>query len=288
MDEELKLIGEKIEKFKYILVEHIELFEEDSPYELEASKVVRAQIIQIHADALIYGKRQAMESMKEFGMKIGNRIMEIGVSLDKIIAEIQLGRNLFWSFIEEEVSNRHYSIEVLLKASSMIDAILDEFLYCMSVSYVNYYKEIAKSANESLKKIKENQEVMEELATPIVQTMLPDVLLVPLIGRIDEWRMESMQSTVLQKSTDFHAEVLILDFSGITYTKDDNMFSLLDQLVGALALMGTETMFVGFTPAVVRQIIKLDFSHQVKSFLSFAQAMEHIVKRRGITVQYAE
>ena len=219
MDEELKLIGEKIEKFKYILVEHIELFEEESPYELEASKVVRAQIIQIHADALIYGKGQAMESMKEIGMKIGNRIIEIGVSLDKIIGEIQLGRNLFWSFIEEEVSNRHYSIEVLLKASSIIDAILDEFLFCMSVSYVNHYKEIANSANESLKKIKENQEVMEELATPIVQTMLPDVLLVPLIGRIDEWRMKSMQSTVLQKCTDFHAEVLILDFSGITYTK---------------------------------------------------------------------
>ena len=27
--EELKLIGEKIEKFKYILAEHIELFEEE-------------------------------------------------------------------------------------------------------------------------------------------------------------------------------------------------------------------------------------------------------------------
>ncbi|MFJ7640315.1 STAS domain-containing protein [Peribacillus sp. NPDC097264] len=287
MEEELVLIGEKIEKFKYILVQHLELFEEDSPYDLETSKVIRAQIIQIHADALIHGKAQAMESMSEIGMRVGNRIVEMGVSLDKIIGEIQLARNLFWSFIEEEVSNRHYSIEVLLKASSIIDAVLDEFLYCMSVSFVNYYKKIAKSANESLKKVKENQEVMEELATPIVQTMLSDVLLVPLIGRIDEWRMGSLQSTVLQKCNDSHAEVMILDFSGITYTQDDNMFSLLDQLVGALALMGTETMFVGFTPAVVRQIIKLDFSHQVKSFLSFAQAMEYIVKQRGITIQYS-
>lgn len=285
MEVELRSIGEKIEKFKYILVEHIELFEEDSSYDPEASKIVRAKLIQIHADALIHDKDQAIKNMNKVGMEIGKRMLELDVSLDKIIDEIQLGRNLFWSFIEEEVSNRHYSIEVLLKASSIIDTILDEFLHCMSVSYVNYYKKIAKSANDSLKKIKENQEVMEELATPIVQTVLDGVLLLPLIGRIDEWRMESVKSKVLQKCSDLDVEVLIMDFSGITYSKDNHMFSLLDQLVGALAMMGTETIFVGFTPDVARQIIKLDFAHQVKSFLSFAHAMGYIMKRRGLAIQ---
>ncbi|MFF2289809.1 STAS domain-containing protein [Peribacillus butanolivorans] len=284
--EELKLIGEKIEKFKYILAEHIELFEEEeSPFNLEVSKEVRAQLIQIHADALIHGKAQAMESMKKTGMEIGKQIVDMGIPLDKHIEEIQLVRNLFWSFIEEEVSNRYYSIEILLKASSIIDAILDQFIHCVSISYVNYYKEIAIVANESLQKIKENQEVMEELATPIVQTIFKDVLLVPLIGRMDDWRMESMQSTVLQKCADLHAEVLILDFSGITFTKENNMFLLLDQLVGALSLMGTETMFVGFSPDVVRQIVQLAFANQVKSFLSFGQALDYIFKQRGLALQ---
>ncbi|MBR8646150.1 hypothetical protein KEH51_26590 [[Brevibacterium] frigoritolerans] len=84
------------------------------------------------------------------------------------------------------MSNRYYSIEILLKASSIIDAILDQFIHCVSISYVNHYKEMAKMANDSLQKIKENQEVMEELSTPIVQTVLKDVLLLPLIGRIDD------------------------------------------------------------------------------------------------------
>ncbi|CAH0255022.1 RsbT co-antagonist protein RsbRD [Peribacillus sp. Bi96] len=284
--EELRMIGEKIEKFKYILVEHIELFEEEDPLlDFETSKEVRSQLIQIHADALIHGKEQAMESMKVTGMTIGKRIVDMGVPLDKNIGEAQLVRNLFWSFIEEEVSNRYYSIEILLKASSIIDAILDQYIHCVSISYVNHYKQMAKAAKDSLKKIKENQEVMEELATPIVQTFLKDVLLIPLIGRIDDWRMESMQSTVLQKCADFHAEVLIMDFSGITFTKESNVLSLLDQLVGALSLMGTETMFVGFTPDVVKQIVKLDFANQVEAFLSFAQAMEYLFKQRGLAIQ---
>ncbi|MFD9627946.1 STAS domain-containing protein [Peribacillus muralis] len=284
--EQLRMIGEKIEKFKNILVEHIELFdEEDSRYDLETSKQVRSQLIQIHADALIHGKEQAMSSMKAAGMIIGKRIVDMGISLDKSIEEAQLLRNLFWSFIEEEVSNRYYSIEILLKASSIIDSILDQYIHCISISYVNHYKQMATVANESLQKIKENQEVMEELATPIVQTVLKDVLLFPMIGRVDDWRMESMQSRLLQKCADLHAEVLIIDFSGITFTKESNMLFLLEQLVGALSLMGTETVVVGFTPDVVKRIVKLDFANQVKAFLSFAQAMEFIFKQRGLALQ---
>ncbi|WP_057912182.1 STAS domain-containing protein [Peribacillus muralis] len=284
--EQLRMIGEKIEKFKNILVEHIELFdEEDSRYDLETSKQVRSQLIQIHADALIHGKEQAMSSMKATGMIIGKRIVDMGITLDKCIEEAQLLRNLFWSFIEEEVSNRYYSIEILLKASSIIDSILDQYIHCISISYVNHYKQMATVANESLQKIKENQEVMEELATPIVQTVLKDVLLFPMIGRVDDWRMESMQSRLLQKCANLHAEVLIIDFSGITFTKESNMLFLLEQLVGALSLMGTETMVVGFTPDVVKRIVKLDFANHVKAFLSFAQAMEFIFKQRGLALQ---
>jgi hypothetical protein len=62
------------------------------------------------------------------------------------------------------------------------------------------------------------------------------------------------------------------------------MLSLLDQLVGALALMGTETMFVGFTPDVVKEIVKLDFA-KVKAFLSFRQALEYLFNQRGLALQ---
>ncbi|MGE6378565.1 STAS domain-containing protein [Peribacillus muralis] len=284
--EQLRMIGEKIEKFKKILVEHIELFdEEDSRYDLETSKQVRAKLIQIHADALIHGKEEAMASMKISGMEIGRRIVDMGIPLDKNIEEAQLLRNLFWSFIEEEVSNRYYSIEILLKASSIIDSILDQYIHCISISYVNHYKQLANVANDSLLKIKENQEVMEELATPIVQTVLKDVLLFPMIGRVDDWRMESMQSRILEKCAELNAEILIIDFSGITFTKESNMLVLLEQLAGALSLMGTETIVVGFTPDVVKRIVKLDFANQVKAFLSFSQAMESIFKQRGLALQ---
>ncbi|KWW12582.1 hypothetical protein AS888_09480 [Peribacillus simplex] len=284
--EQLRLIGEKIEKFKYILVEHIELFdEEDSLYDLETSKQVRSQLIQIHADALIHGKEQAMASMKAAGMEIGRRIVDMGIPLDKNIEEAQLLRNLFWSFIEEEVSNRYYSIEILLKASAIIDSILDQYIHCISISYVNHYKQMAKVATDSLQQIKENQAVMEELATPIVQTVLKDVLLFPMIGGVDDWRMESMQSKILQKCAELQAEVLIIDFSGITFREESDMLFLLEQLVGALSLMGTETIVVGFTPDVAKRIVKLDLANQVKAFLSFAQAMKFIFKQRGLALQ---
>ncbi|MDQ7861789.1 hypothetical protein RCO48_14925 [Peribacillus frigoritolerans] len=74
------------------------------------------------------------------------------------------------------------------------------------------------------------------------------MLLLPLIGRIDDWRMESMQATVLQKCADLHAEVLIMDFSGITFTKESDMLSLLDQLVGGIGLDGNGNDVCRFYP----------------------------------------
>ena len=284
--EEIQLIGEKLENSKSILAEHMELFEENSPYtHRENVKDIRENLIQIFADALIDDKEKAMNKMKKMGMEVGQSLVDLLIPLDTIIGEIQLGRRLFWSFIEEEVSNRHYSVEVLLRASSIVDSILDEFMHCVSLSYVNHYKKIADEANESLNEIKKSQEVIAELSTPIVKTVLEGVLLVPLIGRIDECRMESMQTTVLEKCADYNAESIILDFSGITYSNNENMFHLLDQLAGALALMGTETMFVGFTPDVVRKIYNFDFMNEVKSYLSFSQAMAAIMKRRKVALR---
>jgi hypothetical protein len=49
--------------------------------------------------------------------------------------------------------------------------------------------------------------------------------------------------------------------------------------------MGTETMFVGFTPDVVKEIVKLDFANQVKAFLSFRQALEYLFNQRGLALQ---
>ncbi|MFE4129140.1 hypothetical protein [Peribacillus sp. YIM B13482] len=50
-------------------------------------------------------------------------------------------------------------------------------------------------------------------------------------------------------------------------------------------MMGTETMFVGFAPDVVKEIVKLDLSNQVKPFLSFRQALEYLLKQRGLALQ---
>ncbi|WP_110928668.1 STAS domain-containing protein [Bacillus massiliglaciei] len=284
--EELKLLGEKLEKNKYILAEHLELFtDDDDTFNMTKGKQIRAHLIQIHADALWKDKEKALRKMEQMGGKIGDKLVSAHYSLESLIEETQFTRNLFWSFIEEEVSNRYYPMEVLLKAISIIDEVLDVFIHFVSRSFVNHYKKIADVANESLRKIQESQTVIEELSTPIVQTVLYDVLLVPVIGRINEERMNSMIPKVLQKSSEISAETVIVDFSGITHVTDEHLFFFLVQMNGALKLMGTETIYVGFNPELVRKITENDMVANFKTFLSFSQAMNHLFKQRGLALQ---
>lgn len=282
---ELKTLGEKLLKYRYILAEHVELFQTGIyPFPEEQIREWRAGLVQIHAEALIRGKEEGAARMKEYCLDIGRLLVEAGGSLDMAIENTSYSRGLFWSFIEEEVSNQEYPAEILLKAISIIDALLDVSIHSISVSFVNHFKETAIIATNSLQQIKEQQSTIEELSTPIVQTVLEDVLLVPLIGKMDECRFTSLQNKVLVSCAETGAAAVIFDFSGMGHLGDTYLFHNLDQLVQSLSLMGTESIFVGFSPSAVRQFSGEVNMDKVGTFLNFRKAMGHLFRKRGLAI----
>ena len=282
---ELKMLGEKLLKYRYIFADHMELFQNGVyPFEEGQIREWRAGIVQIHAKALVGGKEEGMTRMKEYCLDVGRMLVEAGGSLDMAIENTSYSRGLFWSFIEEEVSNQQYPAEILLKAISIIDALLDVSIHSISVSFVNHFKETADIATNSLLQIKEQQSMIEELSTPIVQTVLQDVLLVPLIGKMDECRFLSLQNKVLVSCAETGAEAVIFDFSGMADLGDAYLVRLLDQLVQSLSLMGTEAIFVGFSPAAVMQFTGEFNMDNVGTFLNFRKAMAHLFRKRGLAI----
>jgi rsbT co-antagonist protein RsbR len=94
-----------------------------------------------------------------------------------------------------------------------------------------------------------------QLAAPIVP-VLPDVVVVPLVGIFDQARLRELQSTVATTLQQSRAKVAVLDLTGMQHI--DTLFaSALFNLEQSLALLGVRTIFVGINPEAAQTMVSL-------------------------------
>ncbi|PIC72590.1 STAS domain-containing protein [Sporosarcina sp. P17b] len=114
------------------------------------------------------------------------------------------------------------------------------------------------SSTQQIKELKEQiiayERVIEDLSAPIIPSIVPETILVPLTGALSVGRFIHIQDKVVQRISSNNIHTVVFDFTDIgSFSVEENMgYELLsekiNELVSALQLMGTETVFVGFSP----------------------------------------
>lgn len=133
--------------------------------------------------------------------------------------------------------------------------------------------------------IEEGKALLEEMYTPIIGTALDSALLIALTGTLTEDRMENMKEKILQETSKRHADYIIFDFTGIGETFEETISFHLNQIVEALRMMGTESIFVGLNPKLVQHITLNGIALNVRTFQSFKQGIQFIWKEKGYQLQ---
>jgi GAF domain-containing protein len=98
-------------------------------------------------------------------------------------------------------------------------------------------------------------QTVEELASPVVP-IVDGVIVLPLIGRVDERRASQILQTLLNGVQDHNAQVVILDITGVPAVDDQVAYHLM-QSVQAARLLGTEAILVGIRPDVAQALVSL-------------------------------
>ena len=98
-----------------------------------------------------------------------------------------------------------------------------------------------------------NREVLR-LST-IVLPIWSDVLLMPIIGRVDRERAELLCETIVHEAVRSRAKVVILDLSGVP-SVDAYMAHSLPRFHAALRLVGSLTVFCGLSPQVAQSAVR--------------------------------
>ncbi|WP_437279674.1 PAS domain S-box protein [Sorangium sp. So ce375] len=97
--------------------------------------------------------------------------------------------------------------------------------------------------------------LVEELSTPIIP-ITDTIMVVPLVGSLDEQRLSRMTESLLQALSARSASVVILDITGVR-TVDQQAVHGLIRSVGSARLLGARVLLSGIRPDVARVLVGL-------------------------------
>ena len=174
--------------------------------------------------------------------------------------------------LEEFIKNNRHEIEELLQTK---DA---------GASYEDVAYKLIKRLNESLNY---SENLIMELQAPIIPSIVPNTILVPITGQLTEERFDSIRTKILNNL--HNVDTAIIDFTAI-YKDNVNdigveaMSLQISQLNASLHLMGVEALYVGFSPEVIKSIVyggvKVD---HLNCHLTFRTALQSLMEKKEMT-----
>ncbi len=138
------------------------------------------------------------------------------------------------------------------------------------------------------KELAEYKQMVKDLSAPIIPSIIPETILVPVTGKLSQERFEMIISILLKECEEKAIETIIMDFTAISKREISETAMLgesIENLVNSLKLMGAETFLVGFTPSFTQELLKsgLTLSQDLNTFLTFRNALQYLMKKKGIS-----
>ena len=119
---------------------------------------------------------------------------------------------------------------------------------------------------------------LEELSTPLIP-ITSEILVMPLIGAVDQQRSEQIIETLLEGVVSRRARTAIIDITGITTMDAAGVDGIL-KAVQAVNLVGAEALLTGIRPEVARLLVAQGYDlGAIKTFGSLQNGIIHAMKR---------
>jgi rsbT co-antagonist protein RsbR len=140
--------------------------------------------------------------------------------------------------------------------------------------------------DEKIRTIDAQREMLNALSSPVLRVW-EGVLLVPLIGEIDDARAEAVRERVLNEVVATKSGVVLVDITGLSVT-DEQLAGELLRLVRCVRLLGADVMLVGMSPEGARALTSLPIAlDDVYSFATRKDGLRAALRRAGARVTRA-
>lgn len=146
--------------------------------------------------------------------------------------------------------------------------------------------DLEKEISELKELVKYYEMIIKNMSAPIIPSIVPKTILMPIAGLISSDRFELIRSKALLHAGEHReTECVIFDFTGVQsediQTFDYNeLASELTALNSALKLMGLRPIYVGFNPRFVREIVHAGIQVELEVYQTFRAALKELLDEK--------
>ncbi len=235
-------------------------------WERERATPMYIELLEFFGQSLMEGGQvEVPEALVEWSKKNAEIQVMSGSELSDIFIRYPVTREVFSDIFTRLSVQFDLSIEESMQAVKAINAILD-----VSLTETLYAFERISERHQA-----ETRVEILNLSAPIVP-VLGDVVVLPLIGVIDSYRIAHILDNVIPRIAEMNVTHVITDFSGVL-TIDDHVAQSVQQIGGTLRLMGIHVILAGMRPDLVQAIVHSGIDMlDTKTYATVKQALESV------------
>ncbi|MGA9226712.1 MAG: STAS domain-containing protein, partial [Mesobacillus sp.] len=180
---------------------------------------------------------------------------------------VQAIRRTLWQFLNQfdRMNGKFSDNDEFFVLEKRINDQVDQFLNTFFLTYTNYKDELLNS----------QRKLVEHLSVPIIP-ISTSVAVLPLIGMIDEYRMQIIEEKVLMDISRLKVQTLIMDLSGIA-EMEMNVIDHFQKVLNGINMMGSKAVITGMRPELVRKMIHtgISFLQKAETRGTLQQTLKH-------------
>jgi rsbT co-antagonist protein RsbR len=184
----------------------------------------------------------SVETLQAYARDLSERIIPRGVETDEVLGIVLLlrdvlARALFVNYLEDA--------DLLNRILDAYEPAANRIAVTVGVSFVEERERV----------IREQQEAIRELSTPVLQVR-DRLLILPIIGVLDSPRARQLTEQLLGAIQSNRARVVVIDITGVAAI-DLNVANHLVQAVEAARLMGASAIITGLSSKIAQTLVDL-------------------------------
>jgi rsbT co-antagonist protein RsbR len=184
----------------------------------------------------------SVETLQAYARDLSERIIPRGVETDEVLGIVLLLRDVLARALFVKYQDDADLLNGILDA---YEPAANRIAVTVGVSFVQERERV----------IREQQEAIHELSTPVLQVR-DGLLILPIIGGLDSARARQLTEQLLGAIQSNRARVVVIDITGVAAI-DLNVANHLVQTVEAARLMGASAIITGLSSKIAQTLVDL-------------------------------
>lgn len=183
-----------------------------------------------------------LEALQAYARNLSERIIPRGVETHEVVGIVLLLRDVLARSL---FAKYHSNFSLLNRVLDAYEPAANRIAITVAVGFVQERERV----------IREQQEAIRELSTPVLQVR-ERLLILPIIGLIDPQRARQLTEQLLRAIRTTRAKVVVIDITGVA-AMDASVANHLVLTVESARLLGAMVIVTGLSPEIAQTLVNI-------------------------------